>query len=104
MPADEHLAHVKHPSAELDEGSSPDLRLVAQQLTEVTEKVEHLTRAVQSRDLIGQAKGILMERYGITSEQAFQLLVVASSTSNSKLAAVAAHLTDTGVLERPPGA
>jgi AmiR/NasT family two-component response regulator len=103
MPADEHLTHLTHPPSTVAGDPDADLRLVAQQLTEVTEKVEHLTRAVQSRDVIGQAKGILMERYGITSEQAFQLLVVASSTSNSKLAAVAAHLTDTGVLERPPG-
>jgi hypothetical protein len=84
------------------DGPTAELRLVVQRLTEVNEKVEHLTRAIQSRDVIGQAKGILMERYRITSEQAFELLVATSSASNSKLAAVAAHLTATGALEQPP--
>jgi AmiR/NasT family two-component response regulator len=69
---------------------------------EVTEKVGQLTQAVQSRDVIGQAKGILMERYRLTSEQAFELLVATSTASNSKLIAVAAHLTATGALEQPP--
>ena len=32
---------------------------------------DHLRRAVTSRDLIGQAKGILMERYKLTADQAF---------------------------------
>ncbi len=84
------------------DGQGAELRLVLQRLAEVTEKVEHLTRAVQSRDVIGQAKGILMERYRLTSEQAFELLVATSSASSSKLSAVAAHLTATGVLEQPP--
>jgi GAF domain-containing protein len=39
---------------------------------------ERLERAVTSRDLIGQAKGILMERFRITDHQAFLLLVRAS--------------------------
>jgi hypothetical protein len=84
------------------DGPTTELRLVLQRLTEVTEKVEQLTRAIQSRDVIGQAKGILMERYRLTSEQAFDLLVSTSSASHSKLAAVAAHLTATGALEQPP--
>lgn len=76
-----------------------ELQLVLRQLREVTEKVEQLTRAVQTRDMIGQAKGILMERHRITGEQAFVLLVSTSSRSNRKLSAVAAHLTSTGILE-----
>jgi ANTAR domain len=32
-------------------------------------------QALQSRDLIGQAKGILMERFRVNSEQAFRMLV-----------------------------
>lgn len=76
-----------------------ELQLVLRQLREVTEKVEQLTRAVQTRDMIGQAKGILMERHRITGDQAFALLVSTSSRSNRKLSAVAAHLTSTGTLE-----
>jgi ANTAR domain/GAF domain len=57
----------------------------------------HLSRALESRDLIGQAKGILMERYRITSEQAFRMLVSSSQDTNIKLVEVARWLTETGV-------
>jgi hypothetical protein len=44
---------------------------------------EQMDTAVDSRDLIGQAKGILIERYKISSLEAFRLLVVASQTPTS---------------------
>ena len=47
------------------------------------QKIEQLERAVDSRDVIGQAKGILMERYKITADQAFRLLVSASPALTS---------------------
>jgi ANTAR domain-containing protein/GAF domain-containing protein len=53
----------------------------------------HLQRAVDSRDLIGQAKGILMERFKIEGETAFQMLVRTSQDTNIKLTAVAQWLT-----------
>ncbi len=57
-----------------------------------------MTAALGSRDLIGQAKGILMERFKITSSAAFAMLVAASSRTNTKLVAVCERLTDTGEL------
>ncbi|WNV77203.1 GAF and ANTAR domain-containing protein [Geodermatophilus sp. DSM 44513] len=70
------------------------------------QKINHLELGMASRDLIGQAKGVLMERYKITSEQAFALLAKASQDANRKLVEVADHLTRTGVLgtEGPTGA
>ncbi len=62
------------------------------------QKVNHLGTALASRDLIGQAKGVLMERYKITADQAFALLARASQATNRKLNEVAEHLTHTGVL------
>jgi GAF domain-containing protein len=59
---------------------------------------EHLQKAMESRAVIEQAKGILMERYKITAEQAFTLLTHASQRSNVKLRDVAEELTATGVL------
>jgi hypothetical protein len=53
----------------------------------------HLVKAVDSRDLIGQAKGILMERFTVDDEAAFQMLVQSSQTTNMKLTAVAKWLT-----------
>jgi hypothetical protein len=57
------------------------------------ETAAHLQRAVDSRDLIGQAKGILMERFKVDDEDAFQMLVKSSQDTNLKLTAVAAWLT-----------
>jgi GAF domain-containing protein len=59
---------------------------------------EQLQTAISTRDLIGQAKGILMERYKIDAQEAFQLLVMASQTTNIKLLTVADHLASTGLL------
>jgi GAF domain-containing protein len=62
--------------------------------------------ALLGRDVIGQAKGILMERYKISALEAFDLLVVPSQAVNQKLRLVADHLTATGELLTPssPGA
>ncbi|MCZ2819605.1 GAF and ANTAR domain-containing protein [Modestobacter sp. VKM Ac-2977] len=57
-----------------------------------------LRSAMDSRDLIGQAKGILMERHRLTAAQAFELLVRASSHTNRKLFDVAEELTSTGAM------
>jgi GAF domain-containing protein len=55
-------------------------------------KQENLARGLQSRDVIGEAKGILMQRDGLSGEEAFSKLVVASQTTNVKLVEVARWL------------
>jgi len=57
-----------------------------------------LRAALNTRDLIGQAKGILMERYKLTSQQAFAMLATASQNSNRKLRDVAENVATTGEL------
>ncbi len=57
---------------------------------------ENLRMALGSRDIIGQAKGILMERYRLSADQAFALLVQASSRTNRKLVDIAEELSTTG--------
>jgi GAF domain-containing protein len=59
---------------------------------------EGLRIAINTRDLIGQAKGILMERYKISPQEAFRLLILASQTTNIKLSDVAEYLARTGQL------
>ncbi|MGV9670629.1 GAF and ANTAR domain-containing protein [Gordonia sp. NPDC003504] len=59
---------------------------------------EQLRRALSSRDLIGQAKGMLMERYRIDADAAFYLLAKLSQESNTKLVDVAG-----GVVAAGPG-
>ena len=63
-----------------------------------------LQTALASRDVIGQAKGILMERYKITAERAFDLLVAASQHGEGKLRDVAEMLATTGEIAIPAGA
>ena len=55
-----------------------------------------LQQALLSRDVIGQAKGILMERLKITPEDAFDLLRRSSQHLNVKLRDVARGLAETG--------
>ncbi len=59
---------------------------------------EQLHSALETRDLIGQAKGILMERFRITGDKAFQLLVRASQTTNRRLPDIAEELVSSGEL------
>jgi GAF domain-containing protein len=59
---------------------------------------ENLRHALDGRDLIGQAKGILMERHRLTAAQAFELLVRTSTHTNRKLFDIADELTSTGAL------
>jgi GAF domain-containing protein len=53
-----------------------------------------LREALDSRELIGQAKGILMEREHITAEEAFALLKQVSQRTNRKLRIVAQDVID----------
>ncbi len=66
-------------------------------------RVVQMRAAVVNRDLIGQAKGILMERHRITADAAFALLAGASQRRNVKLTEVAADLVETGELAGAPG-
>ncbi|MFF9490021.1 ANTAR domain-containing protein [Streptomyces sp. NPDC014676] len=59
---------------------------------------EQLTEAMRTRDLIGQATGILMERLDIDAAGAFDSLVRASQRENVKLRDLARRIVD------PPGA
>jgi GAF domain-containing protein len=58
----------------------------------------NLRNALQSRDMIGQAKGILMERFKIDQAAAFELLVAISQHTHRKLRDIAEDLTSTGEL------
>lgn len=61
-------------------------------------EAHHLNLALDARDVIGQAKGILMAREGLTAAQAFELLRSASQRTNRKLRDIADELTFTGRL------
>jgi GAF domain-containing protein len=62
------------------------------------QRADQMHDALGNRDVIGQAKGILMERHGVTADAAFSVLSRVSQAGNIKLAEVAHHLVQTGKL------
>lgn len=64
-------------------------------------EIENRGRAMAGRTVIGQAQGILMERYGINAERAFDYLRRVSQDTNRKLVAVADEVVRTRVLPEP---
>lgn len=71
----------------------------AQEHANEKRQIDNLAAALASREIIGQAQGILMERERITANEAFDILRRASQHLNRKLREVAQDLIDTG--ERP---
>ena len=57
---------------------------------------DQIRTALTTRDTIGQAKGMLMQRYAIDDSQAFQLLARMSQERNIKLAVIAQYVIDAG--------
>ena len=55
-----------------------------------------LEQALRSRDVIGQAKGILMEREHLTGQQAFERLRQLSNDNNTKVRDLAEDIATTG--------
>lgn len=62
------------------------------------EREANLRRALASREAIGQAIGILVERHKVTASQAFDLLVLVSQRTHVRLREVAEELVRTGSL------
>lgn len=60
--------------------------------------VEGLRRAVDARKLIGMAMGIVMERYGVEPDQAFEVLRRYSQDRNVKLREVARGIVESRTL------
>jgi GAF domain-containing protein len=84
--ADVEVAHVlaRHAAIALDRASD----------------AENFSRALDSRKLIGQAQGILMERFDLDDAGAFEVLRRYSQDNNVKLRDVAQSIVDT---RRLPG-
>lgn len=62
----------------------------------VKDKELQFRSALASRDIIGQAKGMIMERFDVDSLQAFELLKKLSQDSNTRLIEVATELVARG--------
>jgi GAF domain-containing protein len=67
------------------------------------QRADQMHDALANRDVIGQAKGILMERHRVTADAAFAVLSRVSQAENLKLAEIARRLVETGELPHVPG-
>ena len=92
--------HSTQPDAFTDESEQIGLVFASHAAVALaaSQQVAGLQTALSTRDLFGQAKGILMERYKISGQEAFRLLVLASKDTNIRLTDVAEHLARTGQL------
>lgn len=63
-------------------------------------QVESLSQAVDARTLIGRAQGILMERFAIDDQSAFEVLRRCSQNTNTKLKEVARILVHSRTLPK----
>jgi GAF domain-containing protein len=68
------------------------LMVSAMALKGATQDNEQLRQALASREIIGEAKGILMQRQGCTRDEAFDILRRASQRENRKLRDLAEEL------------
>jgi ANTAR domain len=59
--------------------------------------IGHLERAVDSRDVIGMAKGIIMANENLSPDAAFKVLQTVSQHRNVKLRDVAAEVVESGL-------
>ncbi|MEU4143773.1 ANTAR domain-containing protein [Streptomyces parvulus] len=64
--------------------------------------MDQLRRAIASRPVIDQARGVLMALHSCTSDEAWDILREASQLSNTKLRDVAAAVTAGTENEGPP--
>jgi ANTAR domain len=71
---------------------------MAQRRDEIDRREAALHRGLGTRDVIGQAKGILMERQRLSAGDAFDVLRRASQRLNRKVTDVAMQLAETGEL------
>ncbi|MEV5815557.1 ANTAR domain-containing protein [Streptomyces mutabilis] len=74
----------------------------AEQLHVLQEEVDQLRRAIASRPVIDQARGVLMALHACTSDEAWHILREASQLSNTKLRTVAAAVTAGAESDGPP--
>ncbi|MFD0926359.1 GAF and ANTAR domain-containing protein [Williamsia deligens] len=57
-------------------------------------RADQFTQALASRDVIGQAKGMVMERFDVDADRAFAILARLSQETNTPVAVVARRLVD----------
>jgi hypothetical protein len=82
-------------TADIEVGVGPDEETLAGTVARLRAERDGLRRAIRSRAVIEQAKGVLMTRLRLTADEAFARLLDTSQHSNVKLVQVAATVVAT---------
>jgi hypothetical protein len=90
------LAAADSSPAELMRVGAAEPEVVRESLDGAQAQVRQLLVALEHRTVTGQATGIIMERFDLSAEEAFGVLVRLSQEQNVKLYDVACSLTQTG--------
>lgn len=87
--------YSRHPSFFHPDAVTPGLVLAEQAAIAITVAVEReqLQRAADTRGVVAQAQGILMERYQITADQAFGVIKRAAAAFNQRLRLIAERIS-----------
>ncbi len=80
--------------------STLDIERLVELARALVERNAQLEQALQSRIVIEQAKGVLVERFGVAPEEAFQLLRRGARTHRMRIHVLAAEVV--GTRETPP--
>lgn len=97
-----HPGGVPNPAARPPSAARRDSDLaLSATVDRLREELDGLRAAMRSRAVIEQAKGMFMERYGCTDEEAFARLATFSQQTNVKLADVAYALVSAGMPDHP---
>lgn len=88
--------YAEHPHAFDDDAEEIGLVLATHTalVWNMVRRDDQFRSALASRDIIGQAKGLIMERFDIDAVQAFELLKRISQNSNTPVAEVAERLVN----------
>lgn len=104
MPEVEDAVQVRVIEA-LSIGSVEDAQAALQRLLQVTEasfeRRAQLQQALESRIVIEQAKGVLMERFGLTIEDAFDVLRRGARRNRIKLHDLAREVVGSRITPQP---
>lgn len=92
------LHRASGPLGEADRAVAEEVAVHARIALAAWDSADDLARGLASRSVIGQAQGILMERFSLDADRAFQVLRRYSQDGNVKLVEVARRVVETGVL------
>jgi response regulator NasT len=96
-------AYVESSSPESVQGAIEVALRRYREAAKLTEKVSQLESALERRVLIERAKGILMERHGISEREAFEMLRDPARATNRRVLDVAAAVIEGRPLLPPRG-